>query len=183
MKNLVTLIIKNQRQFNFKVDDVENYNDFSNLKVNYHFKNTEVELFDDFLIEGIRTFERVLQRCLNGKMILPQKYFERGIGYEWNIISNNIAEGDFSIENVNDPFLLWDANPNVGLATWMYNCKGQTYFEVSQEYKYNYSEPDENFVPFQVFLENYEIVDRIAIDKEMLLQWYKEVKKILDSLK
>lgn len=173
---------KDDRRIEFQVSDLREYDFFSNLKVNYYFKSKKVELFNDFLGEGIKIFSVLIKRCLDDEIPLEKRYFEKGIGYEWNIAINKIAEGNFDVDSINDPFLLWDADPKAGLATWMYNFEGKAYLEISPEYRYNYSEPDSKFITFTEFLTDYDIVDRIELDKKTLRYWYSEIYSILNVI-
>ncbi|MGX7184080.1 hypothetical protein [Enterococcus pallens] len=172
--------ITSDRAIEFLLEDPQNYGYFSQLRIEYYFENKKIKLFDDFVIEGIRTFKNVLQKCLNGEKNLPSNYFEKGIGYRWNKTAYQIAEGDFSDDDATSSFLMWETVS--GMATWIYTYKGKTYLEISPQYQYNYSEPDKDFVPFETYMANYEMVDRIELAIETIDAWYNDVSAILKKL-
>lgn len=180
MRTLRNFEMENNRAIEFLLEDPNEYGYFSDLTIEYHFENRKIQLFDDFVIEGIRTFKNLLQKCIDGEKALPVKYFEKGIGYQWNRIAYKIAEGDFSDEDAASSFLLWETIS--GIATWMYNYQGKIYLEISTQYKYNYSEPDENFLSFETYLSNYEIVDRAELDLARIAMWYADINVILNNL-
>lgn len=180
MRTLRKFEMENNRRIEFLLKDLNEYGYFSDLTIEYYVENKKIQLFDDFVVEGVRTFRNFLQKCINGEKILPAKYFEKGIGYQWDKTAQKIAEGDFSDNDAASSFLLWESVS--GIATWMYNYQGQTYLEISTQYKYNYSEPDDDFISFETYLSNYKIVDRVELELAMIAKWYEDVNVILNKL-
>lgn len=187
MQVIANLKIKNKRRIEFLIsnlDDLEEYGYFTDLKIDYYFKNTYVQLFDDFLTEGVKAFIAVLEKCIDGDMNISRGYFEKGIGYEWNKECHEISVGNTEGEDVTGRFLMWEANPKIGIATWMYNYREKTYLEISPEYKYHFAdpEPNEEFVSFESFLSSYEMIDRIVLDQETIAQWHDEANTVMTNL-
>jgi len=168
----------------------ENENDeiflFDEIEIAYCNQEKKLVLYEDFLCEGIRSLQKISQKALTGELEIDEKYFSKGMGYEWNIISNRIANDEWGTIDITSPYALWSTSNKYATATWIYSFKGEIYFEVSPQYKWNYSEPeeDENFIPFEEFVQNYQFYIKIKIDKENLISWNeKRANQILKKMK
>ena len=162
-----------------------NISPFDEIKVIYHLGVEQFILFNDFICEGITALQNILEKALSGELEIDEKYFERGIGYEWNKISNAIADGDFDIIDTTIKYSLWSTSDEYSTSTWMYSFNGDVYIEISPQYKWNYCDPDEDerYMPFQDFQLNYRTYDRVKVVRDQLTAWKMEVKKISKKIK
>ncbi|MDU5337313.1 hypothetical protein [Enterococcus sp.] len=187
MEVLATFPMKNNRRIEFLISgiaELEEYGHFTDLKIMYYFDGKKLQLFDDFLTEGVKSFITVLQMCVDGEMSLPQEFFEEGIGYEWTKECHKIAEENFDEVDVASNFFMWETVQDPMLVTCIYNFKGNTYLEIAPEYKFHFIdlEPYEESISYESFLANYEIIDRIELDMATITQWHSEASAIINNL-
>jgi len=155
------------------------------IEIAYYNQEKKLVLYEDLLCEGIRSLQKITQKTLNGELEIEEKYFSKGIGYEWNIISNRIANGELDTIDITSPYTLWSTSNKYATVTWIYSFEGEIYFEVSPQYKWNYCEPeeDENFISFEEFIQNYQFYIKIKIDKDTFISWDEKANEILEKTK
>ena len=85
------MILSNDRYLKILSDNNEEQNNFFGEKT---------ILFKDFLGEGITTLFNATSKVMKNKLRVEFKYIQKGIGYEWNIINNKIANN--SCEEMDD---------------------------------------------------------------------------------
>lgn len=158
---------------------------FDEIKIIYHKEEENQVLFDDFLCEGMRALQNVSQKALSGELEIQEKYFEKGIGYEWNKISNRIANDEFDIVDITSPYALWSTPSGFSNSTWIYCFNGEIYLEISPQYKWNYCEPEENelFMNFEDFKSSYQVYDRVKITREEMMLWNDMSNEIVSKMK
>ena len=104
---------------------------------------------------------------MDNKLIIDHKYVEKGIGYEWNIINNKIAND--LCEKIDDTIVkysIWSTTSKYCNETWMYNYNNKIYFEVSKNYRWNYDTPkgDDDFITFEQFKSSYKVYDIVELN-------------------
>jgi len=182
---LLYLELLNDRRLEIisKSDGDEKFS-FDEIWIVYYYKKNQMTVFDDFLYEGLKSLQILLQRALNDEIEITDENFVKGIGYEWNIISHKIANDELNTLDTTSTYELWSTTNEYANSVWLYNYKGDIYLEVSPQYKWNYSEPeDEGYTVFENFIGGYKYYDRIKIDRNRLLECQHTVNEILEHIR
>ena len=186
MKVFETFKVYNNRYFMFVSENEKSeVNFFDEITVYYYINNIKTILFQDFLGEGIKSFYNITSKVLMNKLDVPESYLLKGVGYEWNLVNNYIAnELDNDIEDVTAPYLMWSTPSKYANETWMYNNNNNIYLEVSKDYKWHYSAPKEtdNFITFDEFKRIYHPYDIVELDVNLVKEWNRKCVEIIDKM-
>lgn len=169
MKLLNSYPLAENSSLEFYVEGTKNILPYDDLIIKYTKNQKKWILYHDFMIEGFRVIQRKFPQLLTDSLELDSMLFNQGIGYRWNQISHEIAEGNFDVENSTGSFMLWSMNAREGVASWVYNLNGEIFLEITPYYPWNYDEPDDedDYITFQQFQKEYRKIDCIRLTKNM----------------
>lgn len=185
MKILEKMILSNNRYLKILSDNNEEQNNFfDEIIIYYYIDRKKTILFKDFLGEGITALFNATSKVMKNKLRVEFKYIQKGIGYEWNIINNKIANN--SCEEIDDNIIdsIWSTTNKYCNETWIYNCNNKIYFEVSKNYKWNYDTPnkEDDFITFEQFKSSYKPYDILELSCECVEHLNCKCKEILDKM-
>ncbi|OTN87644.1 hypothetical protein A5819_000090 [Enterococcus sp. 7E2_DIV0204] len=150
------------------VENAEQLSYFSEVEIYYTNLELQLLLFKDYLGEGIKTLQTILQKTLNQELYINEKLLLNGLGYEYMIYLKNISDDNFTVEDNTAQYLLWETVTSYDKSncSWLYNKNDAVIFEVTPLYKYFYEENVE-INSFDTFLEKYEsyAVEFLTIDQ------------------
>ena len=187
MKILEKMILSNNRYLKIiSENDGKQNNFFDEIIIYYYINRKKTILFKDFLGQGIRALVNVTSKVMDNKLIIDHKYVEKGIGYEWNIINNKIAND--LCEKIDDTIVkysIWSTTSKYCNETWMYNYNNKIYFEVSKNYRWNYDTPkgDDDFITFEQFKSTYKVYDIVELNYKSVEYLNYKSKIILNNMK
>ncbi|MHA1874808.1 MAG: hypothetical protein ACTSUC_00005 [Promethearchaeota archaeon] len=155
--------------------------------ITYHKGKRKYILYSDFIGLGLESFERSLTKTLRNKLIL-HKSITKDIGFLWNEYLQDKKEYNFvevTLENqrfwIGDSYILWESR---GRDTWMYN-DGAIFMEITPCYKWHSVEPKkyEKYLRYKEFIKKYKPIAIIKIDKDIAIQWLKQVKELRNIIR
>lgn len=160
----------------FRYDEIQVLLCTNNLK--------EFVLYQDFIIEALRAFKRVLERALNNKLQLHSS-ITKNIGFVWNEYLHD-DEVSMELDAMGNSFwvgqkhLIWNVRSS-DAATWLYEKDGKFWFEVTLDYRWHFSDPkeDEEFISYEEFMRNYKPIALFEVSRETLEEWLKRVHELL----
>jgi hypothetical protein len=141
-------------------------------------------LYQDFLIEALRAFKRVLDRALDNKLQLHHS-ITKNIGYVWNEYLHDI-EVPMELDAMGSSFwvgqkhLIWNARSS-DAATWLYESEGRFWFEVTLDYRWHFSDPKEGeeFISYEESMKAYKPIVIFEVSREDLEQWLERVRELV----
>ncbi|MEI4803853.1 hypothetical protein WAZ07_21995 [Bacillus sp. FJAT-51639] len=164
--------------------EIKNVKSFDNVSIKYIKGSIEYDLFvNDFISEAIKTLNYFLNKALHFELKIKGEYKEKGIGYYHNIYSHELwTNDDLDIIDPAEDFLVWSTPSHIGIETYMYNFQDKIYIEVSPVYKWNSDYPDDEkeYETFEKFINQYQVIDVINVNRDILLQWQKICLEILE---
>lgn len=168
----------------------EELESFDYVTIKYLKEQSEYILYDDdFIIAAIRPFKNLLEKALNLELQIKSEYINKGIGYYYNIYSNELSTTyDLSLVDPGENFIVWGTPSHIGIETFIYNVQDQIYIEISPHYKWldGYPEDEDEakeYVTFENFINNYQPIDIVAIDKSVAEKWLKFCCEMIEMLK
>ncbi|MGF7142441.1 hypothetical protein HNQ56_000859 [Anaerotaenia torta] len=171
--------------------EILTYNDsntlyfFDEIEVIAHINQNNFILFKDFLCEGITAFRNMLLKAVDFELQIDPASIPHGLGYRWNIICYNIANIiNADEEDTTSPYSLWHTTSEFLKSTWVYNIGKKIFIEISPDYKWIFLEPtpDDNYIEFNEFLNNYQVLEVIEVDSATVRQWVEECANIIEGL-
>lgn len=167
----------------FKLVGDNNFTSFSEVKIVYNYLNSEIILFKDFLIEGIKALQTTLNKAIEFGLQTDNLAEKRGIGFIWNEYCNKLSTENQDIADSTEPFHIWSTDSTAGIDTWIYNVGEKIYFEVSPTYRWHFDEPNGlDYKTYEQFRAGYTAIDIIEINKRTALDWIERCKDILDKI-
>ncbi len=144
----------------------------------------DIILYDDFTYEGILVLNKLLIKAINSELQIKDQLCEKGIGYTWNIICNSLANDKKSDDDRISIYHVWSTTSNIGKDTWLYNIGDKIYMEISDTYKWHFSDPESypNYITFQEFIVNYKPINIIQLEREDVNKMVKFCQEILSKL-
>ncbi|MBC2267057.1 hypothetical protein [Listeria farberi] len=167
MERVLEYNIDNKNSLTIYMDELtERIHWDTKIQIKYETENTNYLLWDDNMLEGIRTFKTMLELALNNRLDMTA-YSKYPIGYYENIEYNEISMNKMETMSFEKP-LLWSSIAEVGNETFLYNSKNKVILEVSPIYKWHFDEPKilKDFITFDEFMKQYKpyIVQEISRD-------------------
>lgn len=139
-------------------------------------------LYQDFLIAGLRDFERGLSDAISGKLNRDNE--ENDLGYLWNEKLNGKklpmtmdAEGNKFW--VGQQFILFDSpEPST---TWLFEKDKKFWIEITPVYPWHHTDPKEDGEPilYEEFMQTYKPIALFEVSRETLEEWLKRVQELL----
>jgi hypothetical protein len=156
---------------------------FDEVKIFYVDKNKKILLLFDIVYEILFRLSICLERALKNNLTLPCSVKEGLLGKKFNIITFNEIENDES-SDTDDFFSKYWLFSDKEIQTWIYNVEEKICIEISPSYKWFYQDPkpNEKFISFQSFMENYKTFAFFCIDKETAKKWKQQYDSILKEL-
>ncbi|MBL1229826.1 hypothetical protein IW492_11345 [Enterococcus sp. BWB1-3] len=108
---------------------------------------TKYLVFNDYLIEGIKSFYNTLKLVEANNYPILEEHFELGEGYYIN------EEYNLELE-LSTKFPMWGSRVNDTNEAWIYNYKNEIYLEMSPIYPYHYLEIPEGHETYKEFKKN-----------------------------
>jgi hypothetical protein len=167
----------------FKLVGDNDFTAFSEVKIVYNYLNSEIILFKDFLIEGIKALQTTLNKAIEFELQAINLTEKRGVGFLYNEYCNKLSSKNQDIADLTETFHIWSTDSAIGIDTWIYNVGEQIYFEVSPTYRWHFDEPtDLDYKTYEQFRSEYAAIDIIEINKSTALDWLNKCKDILDKI-
>ncbi|WP_086312358.1 hypothetical protein A5821_000101 [Enterococcus sp. 7F3_DIV0205] len=186
MKKKYPLSLTKQIIIDIPFDEIENGKVYAydELIIKYINGEDEYILFKDFVVTGFNLIESLFQKALANSLKIDHSKFPKGIGYEWVVISHAIAEEEIELEDITSPYRLWTTPSYLARSTWIYNDGEKSYIEISPEYRWDYNDPEEGecFESFDSFVERYDCLENIEIDKEILEEILNEIEEVAKKI-
>lgn len=187
MRLLAKLEVSSKRYLEIKTENENHHNYlFDEITVYYYIEDKCIILFNDFLCEGIKALFNITSKLLNNNLNVDRSDFPKGIGYQWNLFNNSLANDmESEIEDTTMPYSLWSTTSKYGNETWMYSSNGIIYFEASKNYKWHFDDPreGEDFITFTEFIAKYEPYDVVQVTIKNIEEWNMKCKEIIENMK
>lgn len=163
----------------FRYDEIQVILSAKNLK--------EIVLYEDFMIEALRAFKRVLERALDNRLQLHPS-ITKNIGYVWNECLHD-DEVPMELDAVGNSFwvgqkhLIWNVRSS-DAATWLYEKDVKFWLEVTLDYRWHFSDPKvgEEFITYEEFMRTNKPIALFEVSRETLGEWLERVKELLKTV-
>ena len=142
-------------------------------------------LYQDFLIAGLRDFERGLSDAISGKLNRDNEVGD--LGYLWNEKLNGKklpmtmdAEGNKFW--VGQQFILFDSPEPA--TTWLFEKNKKFWIEITPVYPWHHTDPKEGekFITYEEFMKSYKPIAFFEVSRETLEEWQKKVQELLATV-
>ncbi len=166
----------------FRVVGAGDFNSFCEVEIIYYYLNNEILLFNDILIEGIKTLQTLLNKAIEYKLVTFDLDERKGMGFLWNEYCNRLNFENQDVDDFTSPFHLWSTDSTIGIDSWIYNIDERIYLEVSPTYRWHFDEPTgADCITYEEFIAEYAPINVLEINNRTAQEWIKICEDIFDN--
>lgn len=163
-------------KYNYYYDVTEMLNKYDEVAVYYLCNNTRIEIYKDIIDEFLTVFRAKLKKTLSNSLSLPDRISAGQAGEVINYILNDRSTYDL------DSY--WVCSSSTNKLTLIYNKNNNIYIEIVPMYPWTYVEPkpEEDYITFEKFMENYKPYVLEIIPYEVADRWLNTCEEIFKQI-
>lgn len=166
----------------FRVVGDNYFTSLSEVKIVYSRLNSEFILFEDYLMEGIKAMQSILEKAIVYSLQTLDLVGKESMGFLWNEYCNKLNIENQVSDDITAPFHLWSTSSIIGIDTWIYNIGEKIILEVSPTYRWHFDEPAGfDCITYEQFIKEYVPIDVLEIDNSTAKEWLEICKDILGN--
>lgn len=161
------------------------------VEIEFHEDKKVYKLYLDCIQEALMSLKNLLHKAIGGELHLHTS-ITKNLGYLWNEECQGDNPNLFCETSLGWPrwvgldYHLWSTPGNFDpiLTTWIYNKEDKIVLEITPSYPWHFRDPKEgeNFITYDVFMNDYKPLLVREIDKGVARDWLSKCLELLQMI-